>query len=621
MRFIRNILVSCCLTLATVVGAIEAPEAIAPMLVELEAKQTIAEKHSYWLSIESQLARDDLHSRGVYYRQLGALLEEKNDIKAAFNAYDRAVDILSAIAPTADLVKSHQDRSYMIYLQSKDVSEYCPDRVKALALARELNDSLVLMETLIFNSFCYEKPEQLQDALALLEEATQLAEQYDDDFASRAMVYNATGHVYSQSNIFYKAIDYYEKAFAAFEQINDETDAFNMAHSISMIATELARWDVADKYNQYMYDKAKTTAKTSHDYLFFAHYNSGRTAYFKNEYDQAIALLTKALAERHTTEEVYFVKVLHVTLAKAYARSKNYEKAYMHAVLYLGGKDSITVNNSNDVDALAIKAYGEKDYQQVIEHLIHRIEMERKQKLDFIRNEAIHKALDHDVTMATYQNQAMAAELALKEARLQKSAQETKADILLLSLLVIVVIGLIAVVINVRKSRDVFQKQAQKDALTNIFNRGYILSESETLFTQAKKDNAPLSVILFDVDHFKSINDSYGHQTGDLVLKAVTDLCQTFLRKTELFGRYGGEEFLVVLPDTHLAVAQTVAERLRQNIESMTVSADNALIEVTVSLGVGCIKPGYENFDQLLHATDKALYKAKEGGRNQVQRD
>ncbi|MCY1375509.1 putative diguanylate cyclase DgcT [compost metagenome] len=123
---------------------------------------------------------------------------------------------------------------------------------------------------------------------------------------------------------------------------------------------------------------------------------------------------------------------------------------------------------------------------------------------------------------------------------------------------------------------------------------------------------------MFDIDHFKKVNDSHGHPAGDKVIQAVAEVMREQVRDTDYAGRYGGEEFVVLLPDVDSAAATLFAERLRRRIESLLVTYEGQGIPFTISLGVADLSEPAEDYQQLIERADQALYAAKEAGRNQV---
>ncbi len=161
---------------------------------------------------------------------------------------------------------------------------------------------------------------------------------------------------------------------------------------------------------------------------------------------------------------------------------------------------------------------------------------------------------------------------------------------------------------------------ASVDALTRTYTRGHFIQRTETEFLRAKRHSHPLSFIILDLDFFKNINDAYGHLAGDAMLKEIADICRKKIRSIDLLGRFGGEEFMLLLPETDLEGAVFVAERIRKTIAETEFIFENYIMSITVSLGVtGKEIITDENFDTFLKYADRALYKAKDNGRNKVE--
>ncbi|MFP5349556.1 MAG: GGDEF domain-containing protein [Gammaproteobacteria bacterium] len=155
------------------------------------------------------------------------------------------------------------------------------------------------------------------------------------------------------------------------------------------------------------------------------------------------------------------------------------------------------------------------------------------------------------------------------------------------------------------------------DPLTRLMNRRGITVSLIDAMAQAERYDHPLSIAMADIDHFKSVNDSHGHDAGDKVLVDVAALLSEALRMPDKVGRYGGEEFLVVLPHTALAQAKKIAERMRAAVEGWTFEHGVNKNHVTISIGLTQYRKG-EDLEQLLSRVDQALYQAKSAGRNKV---
>ncbi|HSC67604.1 MAG TPA: diguanylate cyclase, partial [Cellvibrio sp.] len=170
--------------------------------------------------------------------------------------------------------------------------------------------------------------------------------------------------------------------------------------------------------------------------------------------------------------------------------------------------------------------------------------------------------------------------------------------------------------IQLHKQKELLQRLSRTDGLTGLYNRRYWEIRTEDLIAQARRHPQPLSLVLLDVDHFKTINDTYGHSVGDQVLQQIARQLQANLRETELLGRYGGEEFAVVLPNAGAEAAVATAERLRRVIALTEFGAQQ--LSCTISLGVVTWEDGFSDYAGWFRAADQALYHAKDAGRNTV---
>jgi len=170
---------------------------------------------------------------------------------------------------------------------------------------------------------------------------------------------------------------------------------------------------------------------------------------------------------------------------------------------------------------------------------------------------------------------------------------------------------------NAQLAREV-RESSVRDSLTGCFTRGHALDVVDGELRRARRSQTPVSLIMFDLDHFKDVNDRHGHLCGDAVLRAIGNRMKDVLRGSDLKCRYGGEEFLVLLPETPLAGARRVAETLRREIADRPVPWSGEVLTITASFGLAQTLPGEVNVQALIARADQALYCAKDDGRNCV---
>lgn|GEM_PF-476398 len=184
------------------------------------------------------------------------------------------------------------------------------------------------------------------------------------------------------------------------------------------------------------------------------------------------------------------------------------------------------------------------------------------------------------------------------------------------------IVGLLPTAVDITDRKHLeeeLQSQAHLDYLTGLPNRRSFMGRGEVELSRAQRYDNPLSILMLDIDHFKKINDAYGHQAGDIVLKSLAMTFQEVLRNVDIIGRLGGEEFAAILSETRIEIATEVAERLREVISAGEVRlSDGTKINYTVSIGIASIIDKVSNIHILLNEADRALYRAKQAGRNKV---
>ncbi len=176
----------------------------------------------------------------------------------------------------------------------------------------------------------------------------------------------------------------------------------------------------------------------------------------------------------------------------------------------------------------------------------------------------------------------------------------------------------VAMAIEHRRAEDEIKQLAGTDALTGLYNRGHFFELAEQEFERTRRYAHPLSILMLDVDNLKTVNDTFGHLAGDLLIETVAKLCRKELRKIDLVGRYGGDEFVALLPETPLPKAVRVVERLRARAAQKALHFDGQAVLVSISIGVAGLDESCLRLETLLSHADQALYNAKQAGKNRV---
>lgn len=173
---------------------------------------------------------------------------------------------------------------------------------------------------------------------------------------------------------------------------------------------------------------------------------------------------------------------------------------------------------------------------------------------------------------------------------------------------------------ELKKSNELLKELSNTDPLTHLYNRRYLTKALDRELLRAERTGDCLSLVILDIDHFKVINDTYGHQNGDKVLSIIAEVTQAHLRCYDIAARYGGEEFVLVLPSTSLAGGVEVARRLRNEVQAISFAPPMASLTITISLGVALFpSPSVDDMESLIRQADEALYRAKQNGRNRVE--
>ncbi|MGI2110975.1 diguanylate cyclase [Shewanella frigidimarina] len=558
-----------------------------------------------------------IEQQGQLLHLLATEQEVNSDLVAAIDSYTQAINLLTPHPLSQELVKSYLERSFILYLQTNDTQVYCPDREVAITLARQLGNVDILAEVLAQSAYCYNKPSDFGEGLKRLNEALALAQQHQLGLSRQAMIFNATAAIYRDNGLNRKAYEYFNKAYDFWEQAQDKQDMFNMLHNMVGESIKLAMW-VENKAHLAQMQQLVEQSPEFADFDFFYQFNTGISCWAQGLFQEGIDHFLRALEVQDTTQEKYFVDATNAWLALSYFRQQQPDKAFKYAEIFSSSATYDGHSNELKLMIAAIIDYANGSNNLGMNKLLDTIDLQKKNFANIINNDVVNSSLDHNLTVAEFNNRLLEKQLAINKLNLEAEIDSQKITNLSMAIAVLIALVLLVVVIFLWQSRRQFKRRSQTDYLTGIANRRHTFEQGKKRFYQAKKHNRSLAVIMFDIDNFKAINDHYGHDVGDLAIKACGRRARNWLKKNDVLGRIGGEEFLIILPDTEQAQAVEIAERLRTSIESNQFVFNEVKMNFTISVAVAMLTPQTHELVDIIKQADLGLYQAKDNGRNQV---
>jgi diguanylate cyclase (GGDEF)-like protein len=344
-------------------------------------------------------------------------------------------------------------------------------------------------------------------------------------------------------------------------------------------------------------------------------------AYIAQEkYDDAISMLTRHYAEVKDSRNPRLTAAYEAVLADAYRRKGTPALAQQFAknVIDSAGKDEFTEPLVTAYRVLYELARQRDDFKSALEFHERFAASDKAYLTDLSARHLAYQKVNHENIANKLQVDALNRQnhvLQLQRELGSKAVETSRLYIVLLTMTV-VFIGLWAY--RTKRSQLHFQTLSQLDGLTGICNRPHFIVQAEKALEASRRTGEQLCMILFDLDHFKSINDKYGHATGDFVLKRTVSACCVHLDRHEVFGRFGGEEFAILLPSRGPEDARQRAEQLRVTVAGITAYQGTTKATVSASFGIATTSHSGHELGQLLAHADAALYEAKRTGRNRV---
>jgi len=482
-----------------------------------------------------------------------------------------------------------------------------------------------------------------------------------ENLALQAESYSYIANSFAMRQNHIKSLEYFHKAYILFDQLGKELDLSYLKIQMSKEYSYLGDDDKAISFaleavsyfnkHSLFFDELFAQNALARNYLRLKEYKKAESSF-----NQIIKLSTKL-------EKENFAFIAYIGLAKVYNYTNKNKKSRAFLNKYrekntklltpfekmdnylLETKLEIAENNIEKAEQAA------KKFENILTHLeenktlLWRIALlDLKAEIGVLKGDyklaydALYKTRDlqssysnserekvrsrykviFDTEQTTLKNQLLSRNNQLDKVALESAQQKQWIQTLIIVIISLLLLMLVFFIIRQNTTSKALHKLANTDSLTELANRRYTFSYGENKLALAKKEAQAFALIIFDVDHFKKVNDTYGHAGGDIALKSLSAAASTYVRANDILGRIGGEEFLLVLPNTPVGKAVEIAERIREAIEQKTMQINEHNLNITASFGVATLTNNQHGFNDIFQDADLALYQAKEQGRNRV---
>jgi len=492
------------------------------------------------------------------------------------------------------------------------------DDVEAtLKFAEQQQHTELLISALYSRGALYISLVNYLDALADLNRAYRLADTHANLSINKADVAGMLALVYEYRNEDALAIPYFTEA-ATYHRAQQNW----LELSIALYGQGRAKKNIGELQTGYqLLSESATLARQIDDHqgVAYALKELASIAWLEGNIEQAKLLYTEALTIFVQVSNPYMLLDVNLSLARLLLTSEPQRaEYYLQQAKQTLNADSMPIQKLA-IDETTAELLAKQGMYAAAYSLLQQTHKQQQQLQNQQSTEQLHQLrVQYELDSKEAENQLLSQQNQLQQLALAGERQRQLLMMVLLGASVLTSLLLLLLMQRSKKHKQRLEKLAETDALTAVYNRRKIMLLLQQQLDIAHRYNHTLSIAVLDLDWFKQINDTFGHQTGDEVLWRFAALCQKQLRKTDLIGRIGGEEFLVLFPCTDLAAARQLANRLCHETSGISLSLAKPGLNVTVSIGLAC-SDHYVSSAEILAAADLALYQAKHQGRNQVQ--
>ncbi len=454
--------------------------------------------------------------------------------------------------------------------------------VTAYQLQRGLGYKPYISDLVLSIAATYRRMGLYRDALDYIEQA-ELEFSSPDEAFRNALIMHEKAYSYAELGDYQQALSLFEQSIEVYQQLDEPLWQSYSKVNLVWIYNLLKRYDEALRLAS---EAEQELSQLSGVDLSALNTYKGLLALYRAQSLTATARASQALPYLHEAESYLNIEA---------------NPRYL-LLLYRAKARAFAANNDNDTAYQWLSRYVELDQQQQ--------QQAREQQSQLLK-------IQFDSARQQERNQQLAAEKQLVQQHVASLQLAQRWQYAALSLIALLLLILFSFAVSLKRRNRKLHRLAMTDELTGIANRRRIMMQAEQERVKALDTSKPLSFLILDLDHFKQVNDKYGHDVGDTVLQQMSLTVSSMLRQQDHFGRTGGEEFLIVLPDTDSEAAFAIAERLRRAISDISFADTPGKMRVTCSIGLSQFRPD-EPLNISLSRADDALYQAKAAGRDQT---
>ena len=494
--------------------------------------------------------------------------------------------------------------------------------LNGLEVAESLNDKKYIADGLINLGAVYYITEQYEKSMVMLNNALTIANSLDNE-ELKGSVNSELGILYAYMYQHEKSVKFYQASYEHYKKAGMDLYALNSLQNIAINHMEEGRYEQAIPL---LKEIVQSSAKLSNNEIVGGLYLSMSIAYaMKKEPDTEIAYQYLTMAEQYMEGAQKHNAPLYFTLEKAYVLEAmgRYDEALESLIVAEGflAKNNQTKNTFSHYNLIYLQSeiyYKTEKYQQAYEKQSQYLKRLFKDKQNTNMEKVEELRLSYESQQADFKNKLLEQEQSVQIIQLNNMTYHESNLQLLIVFVSLVMLALAWLLLKMVQGQKHLLRVSQIDDLTGVINRRHLVELGEKMFVSTYFKQQDFSVLMIDVDNFKMINDNFGHKAGDKVLKKIAELSNQIMQKNDYFGRFGGEEFICLLPATSPKDAYDVAERIRLSIQEK-IKLNKIAEQVTVSIGISSYKrENTDSFTQLIKDADDKMYEAKRLGKNKV---